>query len=128
MHHNNITIHHSTQAEEMRSERRVRVVHTCTHGAGLAAAGERADSPRRPAECCAQCDCAWDTTLQHSGCEAVLRASIQAACSEHRLSCKAVMRGGSHLSSARAALVADVGWDGSSGGCCALGASCHKDW
>ena len=31
------------------------------------------------------------------------------------------MRGGSHLSSARAALVADLGWDGSPGGCCVLG-------
>jgi hypothetical protein len=111
----------------MRSERRVGVVHTCTHGAGPAAAGERANSPRRPAECYARYDCAWDTTPQHSGCRVVLRASIQAACSEYRLSCMALMRGESHLSSARAALVADVGWDGSPGGCCVLGASCHVD-
>ena len=73
---------------QMRGERSVGGLHTCTHGAGPAAAGERANSTRRPAVCCARCDYAWGTTPQHSGGRSGLRALIQGTCSEHRLSCR----------------------------------------
>ena len=63
-------------------------VHTCAHAAGPAAAEERANSTRRPAEYCARCDRARGKPLQHCDGQAGPHASIQGTCSEHRLSCR----------------------------------------
>ena len=80
--------------KQMRGERSGGGLHTCrTHGAGPAAVGEHANSPRQPADCCARCDCAWGTTPHHSGSRAGLRVSIQGTCSEHRLNCRCSHRG-----------------------------------
>ena len=84
-------------------------VHTCAHAAGPAAAEERANSTRRPAEYCARCDRARGKPLQHCDGQAGPHASIQGTCSEHRLTvvAGAHMRGWAYLDGCGVALVAE---------------------
>ena len=79
---------HSMQTEDGGVQMGWGGVHTCAHAAGPAAAEERANSTRRPAEYCARCDRARGKPLQYCDGQAGPHASIQGTCSEHRLSCR----------------------------------------